>query len=255
MNKRKILTLALALCMVAILAVGGTIAYLTDDDSQVNTFTSGIVGINLNEAIVEEGTDKNGTTDCLVDSGERTEEKQNYDLHPNMTVWKDPTITVDDGSEEAYLGAIVTIKGDLSSLIGVENSPYIDITKLASGGENTLIYDGAGSHAIVKNKTGKDMHVFTNTNGAYVIYQLAGDDGKSWTLYIVINDAKAENEQVVLFDTLTIPADYDNDDMTKLDGMEIAVKAYAVQTDGFANAEAGLVEAFNDWKVIAREGE
>ena len=40
MKKRNVLTMALALVLVAVLAVGGTLAYLTDDDTQVtNTFT------------------------------------------------------------------------------------------------------------------------------------------------------------------------------------------------------------------------
>ena len=39
MTKRKIMLLAMALCMVAILAVGGTLAYLRDKtDTVTNTF-------------------------------------------------------------------------------------------------------------------------------------------------------------------------------------------------------------------------
>lgn len=49
MSKRKILSLALGLCMVAILAVGGTLAYFTDTDEATNTFTVGGVAIKLIE--------------------------------------------------------------------------------------------------------------------------------------------------------------------------------------------------------------
>ena len=49
MNKRKIILLATALCMVAILAVGGTLAYFTDTDNADNVFTIGHVNIALNE--------------------------------------------------------------------------------------------------------------------------------------------------------------------------------------------------------------
>ena len=45
MNKRKILTLALSICMVAILAIGGSLAYLTDTDKDVNVMTLGSVEI------------------------------------------------------------------------------------------------------------------------------------------------------------------------------------------------------------------
>lgn len=49
MSKRKILILALSLCMVAILAVGGTLAYFTDDEQITNTMTIGNVQINIDE--------------------------------------------------------------------------------------------------------------------------------------------------------------------------------------------------------------
>ena len=50
MNRRKILVLALAVCLTAILAIGGTLAYFTDQDSAINTFTMGAgVSIDLFE--------------------------------------------------------------------------------------------------------------------------------------------------------------------------------------------------------------
>ena len=49
MNKRKLLTLALTLCMVAILAIGGTLAYFTDTDTKTNVFTVGNIDITLEE--------------------------------------------------------------------------------------------------------------------------------------------------------------------------------------------------------------
>lgn len=49
MTKKKILVLALALAMAAILAVGGSLAYFTDTASQTNTFTAGSVKIDLIE--------------------------------------------------------------------------------------------------------------------------------------------------------------------------------------------------------------
>ena len=54
MNKRKILILAVAVCMVAILAIGGSLAYLTDSDADVNVMATGNIRIIQNE------TDRNG---------------------------------------------------------------------------------------------------------------------------------------------------------------------------------------------------
>ena len=49
MTKRKIMLLAMALSVVAILAVGGTLAYFTDTDAADNVFTVGNVDIDLTE--------------------------------------------------------------------------------------------------------------------------------------------------------------------------------------------------------------
>ena len=50
MTKKKILVLALTIAMAAILAVGGSLAYLTDTQSVKNTFTVGNVKIQLLES-------------------------------------------------------------------------------------------------------------------------------------------------------------------------------------------------------------
>ena len=49
MNKRKIVLLDTALCMIAILAIVGTLAYYNDNYRKTNTFTDGNVKIELVE--------------------------------------------------------------------------------------------------------------------------------------------------------------------------------------------------------------
>ena len=51
--KKKIVSLALAVCLIAIAAVG-TLAYFTDTDAKTNTFTTGKVDITLNETFTQE---------------------------------------------------------------------------------------------------------------------------------------------------------------------------------------------------------
>ena len=48
MSKKKILTIALILCLIAIMAMG-TLAYFTDSDTADNVFTVGNVKIELTE--------------------------------------------------------------------------------------------------------------------------------------------------------------------------------------------------------------
>ena len=75
MNKKKILVLAMTLSMVAILAIGGTIAYFTAEDEAVNTFTVGNVKIDLTEPKWDE-----------QGKGEAPE------AYPGEALAKDPTI-------------------------------------------------------------------------------------------------------------------------------------------------------------------
>lgn len=52
--KKKILSLTLVVCLLAIAVVGGTLAYFTDTDNETNTFTVGNVKIDLIEVFDED---------------------------------------------------------------------------------------------------------------------------------------------------------------------------------------------------------
>ncbi|MBO5323633.1 MAG: hypothetical protein J6A88_05995 [Oscillospiraceae bacterium] len=232
--KKKIFALVLCVAMLAIAIVGGTMAYFTDTDAQTNTFTAGKVDISLDEAIVAKDAAGN-----LVATGSRTDETQtlqSYHLFPAMTVTKDPTITVAADSEDAYIAAIVTVTGDIYDLIGVPGYDNIDITKLASGG---LM---AKASTQVQGWNGLSMVYETED---CVIYQDADKANNTWTLYIFMKAAQAANAKVVLFDTLTIPAAWDNAEMAKINGMNITVTAYATQTNGFADCYSAITAAFD----------
>ena len=79
--KKKSLALVLALAMIVVCVVGGTLAWLTDKTGPVtNTFTYGDINITLAES-------------------------DNLDLKmiPGYTITKDPKVTVKAGSEKCYL--------------------------------------------------------------------------------------------------------------------------------------------------------
>ena len=108
MNKRRILAAAMALCIVAIIAVGATLAYFTDTDSRTNTFTVGNVKITLNEK-----------------NADGTEFTQDQKLYPGTktqnNIAKIVTVTNNVGSEDAYLWAEIWIPSALDD--GDDNSP------------------------------------------------------------------------------------------------------------------------------------
>ncbi len=84
MSKKKILVLAMTLSMVAILAIGGTIAYFTDTDAKTNTFTTGKVDITLVE---------NFTQNSKLMPGSQTEN----------AVKKEVSIKLEKDSEDSYV--------------------------------------------------------------------------------------------------------------------------------------------------------
>lgn len=227
--KKRILTVALVVALLAT-CFAGTYAYLTDTDEQVNTFTTGKVDIALDEAVVEKDTTGN-----LVATNERTSENQEYHLFPAMTVTKDPTITVDADSEDAWVAAKVTITGDLHSLIGVPGYDNIDIHKLASGG----LVDGAATQV-----TGWNGLSMVYETAECVIYQKADKENNTWTLYIFMKAVQKKDAKIVLFNTLSIPAEWDNAEMAKVNGMKIDVQAFAVQANGFADCFEAMTTAF-----------
>lgn len=101
MKKKSILMAAIAVMLVAVLVVGGTLAYFTDTKSATNTFTVGDVKIKLDESNVN---DPNGNR---VTSNEYT------GMLPGIQYKKDPVVT-NTGKNGAYVRAVVTIENGMN---------------------------------------------------------------------------------------------------------------------------------------------
>ena len=90
-NKKALVSTAALLGIAAIVA-GGTIAYFTDKDTATNTFTVGNVDITLNEKDFD-GNDIDPTNVGQLMPGSAT----------TTAVAKNATVTVEDGSSDAYV--------------------------------------------------------------------------------------------------------------------------------------------------------
>lgn len=87
--KKRTLTLVISLLLVALVAVGGTLAWLMDKEGPVvNTFTAGDVDITLTEDNV---------------NNDNTPNTNSYKMIPGNTITKNPTITVASDSEPCYV--------------------------------------------------------------------------------------------------------------------------------------------------------
>ena len=85
-NARRILLLVGLMSLVAVISIGGTIAWLTDKtDAVTNTFTVGDINIELTET----GMDQNRS--------------KTFHIVPGVNITKDPTVKVKANSEQCYL--------------------------------------------------------------------------------------------------------------------------------------------------------
>ena len=225
MNKRKILMLALSLCMVAILAVGGTLAYFMDTDAATNVFTVGNVAIDLTENFAENRV--------LVPA---TGSAQGGTLQNGIT--KEVFVT-STGSEEAYVRVHIAIPAVLD-----DGADTFD----AANNVLHFNYDPAsiGAGKWDWSKTADD-DVYEGNWNAYT----ATIDNVEYNVYVVTYTTALTKDkttpsamtQVYLDSTVT------NEDVTLIketlgENWKILVVAEGAQADGFANAYDALNTAF-----------
>ena len=241
--KKKILAITLCIAMLAIMLVSGTLAYFTDEKEQTNTFTAGSLRITLDEVKVNTtpNADGNLTAD---DSGERTSEEQAYKLFPGMIVDKDPTITLVAGSENAYLASIITVTFDEDADLAVLRKNNL----LDANDELNLdaILDGdyVGTPQLTTEHPLSKNGLTVYGNAAYSVYQKADSANRTFTFYMFFVGEKTAGTAITLFDTMIIPAGWNNDDMAAVNGMKIHVAAYGAQAVGFEDCYEAMTSAF-----------
>ena len=252
MTKKKILVLALTIAMVAILAVGGSLAYLTDTDSAKNTFTVGNVHIALLESSLHrenagvangatsaselwsnvnmEGTGNTSPykagdtfyTDEQIKADAATYKCENVKLNPGQSYHKMPYVK-NTGKNDAYIRIRVMIPADLDT--SILNSSMYTSTAL-NNKEFTMAYDDSGT----VDRDGVKYNVYTFTR----IDPLAPGALTYWNVWGTIHmDADVTNEELAGF----FGAGKAYPEST----FPVLVEADAIQADGFATAAEAFV--------------
>jgi len=158
--RRTVLTVCL-MALVAVLSIGGTIAWLTSTpDPITNTFTVGDVTIALDET---EGTD--------------TQNGKSFKMVPGNTIDKDPKVTVEAGSEACYVFVKIEKAGNLDKYIsytmdeawkeltGVPGVYYLEQGALTATGAKDVVYSVlSGDEVTVNEVTNEDMEAAGTTN-------------------------------------------------------------------------------------------
>lgn len=201
---------SIALVMMAVLLVAasvmGTLAYLTSHDEVVNTFTVGKVAIKLDEA--------KANTDGSLVAGAARVKANNYKLLPGHIYNKDPMVTVLAGSEPSYIKMTVTFS----------KANELDAIFAPTGANLTSIFNGYDAANWIAKGNTKDAAANTRT------YEFWYKETVGAPTADVALDA--------LFDSITVPGNITQEQLKTIEGMTITVTAYAIQADGFANADA-----------------
>lgn len=205
MKKSKALILALCAIVVMVGSVLGTLAFLTDRDTVVNTFTVGNVDITVDEADVDLNGEPTG--------GSRVKENK-YHLIPGSTYIKDPTMTVKSGSEEAYVRMLVKINcmAELDAIFAPQGA---DLLSIFNGHDAaTWLYEGvkrdAASNTVTYEFRYKEPVVPGSTDVAL--------------------DA--------LFESITVPGFVSGEDLETVKDLEISVVGHAIQKANLADEDA-----------------
>ena len=204
--KKKILVACLCVALAVLTVAGTTLAYLTSQDKVTNTFTVGKVAIKLDEA-------KANTDGTLVAGAARVQENS-YKLMPGHTYNKDPMVTVLAGSEPSYIKMTVTFS----------KANELDAIFAPAGADMTSIFQGYDAANWIAKGNTKDATANTRTYEFWYKETVSAPDTN------VVLDA--------LFDSIKVPDTITGTQLETIKGMTITVNAYAIQADGFADADA-----------------
>lgn len=212
LNKKKVLVIALAVCLIATLSMG-TLAWFTDNDTSVNDFYVTNSDQNDPEAIFSVDVRENvvGGTANSVDGYTFTH------ITPNQTIEKAPYV-VNTGAYDQYVRATVTIS-DYAAFVAALGGNYI-MENVFLGINSEWVFD----HKVVDT---------TADTVSYVFY-----------LNRVLTADPSANNTSVLFTKVVIPYQLEKEDFintTLSDGFEISVFAEAIQS---ANTGTNAKDAF-----------
>ncbi len=207
---KKAMLMTLCAIILVVATVFGTMAYLTASDEVVNTFTVGNVAIKLDEAKVD-------TDGSLVEGADRVKENS-YKLLPGHTYKKDPMVTLLAGSETSYIKMTVTFS----------KASALDAIFAPTGADLTSIFNGYDSDNWIYKDNTKDATADTRT------YEFWYKEAVGAPTADVALDA--------LFDSITVPGSITKEQLATIEGLTITVNAYAIQADGFDDADAAWAE-------------
>jgi len=206
--KKKIFVAALVVCLAVISVAGSSVAYFTDTKQYTNVFTAGN-GVALK---------------IYVNGSEYTQsnlEPPEVAAYPGqLTTQK---VELQSTGTDAYVGAIITF---------AKTSAPTDLADI-----------------INKDGTDKDNYKTAAVASLLASLDTTNNDvrvsGDGLTVYVIQKAAAVKDAKIKLFDGVSVPADWGNDEIAKFDDVSMSVVGYAVQTAGFSDAITALQAGFD----------
>lgn len=211
-NRKKLIAGALSICLVAAVAIGGTMAYLTDSEKVTNTFSVGDLDITLTEPEWDDETD-------------------GKDLVPGDTEKKDPTITAVE--HDSYMRVIMEIQDKEGNAITDKDRLDL-ILKTIRYASPALSEDSSYSL--------NDLNTVPTVNSDFTLVadKSSSDTNVTGVYYYNYNDVLKEQATATLFTNIVIPTDWNQTQLQKLGEYKIVIQAQAIQTDNFEDAAAAF---------------
>ena len=235
MKKRNILAIALALCLVAIMACG-SLAYFTDSEKVTNTFKTSFVAEDKDgDGDIDEDDinqlDKDDIfsivvyeTDNSATDGSRTYEGNTYDaILPGDKLDKDPTVE-NTGAYPAYVRMTVVVNEAKDWQTAIAKHLANGNLKAGDNGAYDLanIFGGFNSNWERKEDPVYDEDADTLTYVYYLNAALPAED--------VADTTDVQEDASTLFTSVTIPSCFDAVDMLSLKEFKLEITADAIQS-------------------------
>lgn len=245
--KKKLTAVALVVCMLAIMLVGASLAYFTDKtETKENVFTVGNVKIKLDEP--------------------NWNENQNGKFVPGSNFAKDPTITVDENSENCFVFMKLTVN---------EFNSWLRLNAIR---KNCFEYRPACNECqgtCQGHMTQDFMQFFTNSDKREALFNewFAGINHDDWqimnsneiydtlqrswaekytipTLDIIIGHKESlkAKDKVTLFTSVKMPTDIKSKDIADSHfgtQWKIGITGYAIQKENIETLDAAYTALFN----------
>ena len=262
---KKALLSILSLALVAVLSIGGTLAYLKSEDSDVNVMTMGNVKIAQHEYERVENEDGSYKTDTIDNQTsyvlkEFTQDKMLLPIVGDPSTgeagWDNTIVRMSQvdsyGSMQVFAGKVAQDKFVTVENTG-KNDAYIRTIIAIEVGSSDANLVGISHH---KTWAKKQIGTFSANETTYVVFEFTYNGGE-------LSDGSWRHEGGVLpagdtsypsLSQVYLKSETENEDVEAIDGnkngrLDILVLSQAVQTSGFANSKEALDRAFGEVTV------